>query len=90
MKKLLVTCVLAIPPVVFAQTTTQGTNTPVTPPNLITVTQVVTKGESEETLPNDEGTNNPVVTGSQEYIQGDKKYYIKKNSNITILFEEKP
>jgi hypothetical protein len=70
----------------FGQTIQNPVSEPIG--SLITITQMEQK-EKEETNSNDEGTNNPVVTGSTEYIQGTHKYYIKSNEQITIIYEEK-
>ncbi len=84
MKALITPLAIGLTSTLFAQT-----NNPSTVENnsLITISQVLK--EKEIPAPNDEGTNNPVVTGSTEYIQGDKKYYVKSNEQITIIFEEK-
>lgn len=87
MKPLITLLTISMSGTLAAQTTNPNPST--TGGNsLITISQAQQK-EKEPTLPNDEGTNNPVVTGSTEYIQGNKKYYVKNNEQITIIFEEK-
>jgi hypothetical protein len=77
---------LAVSPSLFGQSNLE--TTPVVPENsLITITPKPNK-EIEGSLPNDEGTNDPTVTGSTAYIQGDKRYYIKSNEQITIIYHE--
>jgi hypothetical protein len=40
--------------------------------------------------PSDEGTNNPIITGSVKYTVNGINYYIKENENISIIvIEEK-
>lgn len=73
--------------VLFGQITT-----PMTTPNVeVSLVSITPKQhqEIEGVLPNDEGTNDPTVTGSTVYIQGDQRYYIKSNEQITIIYEEK-
>lgn len=38
--------------------------------------------------PSDEGTNNPIITGSVKYTVNGINYYIKENENISIIVVE--